>query len=264
MNENTTPRTWSTTEVVRHSGVTSRTLRHYDSVGLLTPSRVDESGLRHYGEDELVRLQQILVLRELGLGLDEIAAALDADDGNGGVTAELLREHQERLRAERARLTRLTASIDRTIDHLEGRIHMDPAALFDGFDPQVQARHEEELVDRYGEDVRERIDESWKQVGTMTKADADEVQRVFAEVDNGIAMAMADGATPSDPRVQALLASHYANVARFWEPDAEAYAGLGDLYVESPDFRARYEAVRPGLAEFLRDAMAVYALESLD
>ena len=66
-----------------------------------------------------------------------------------------------------------------------------------------------------------------------------------------------------DPRTQEVTAGHYAWVCQFWTPSADAFAGLGDMYVDHPDFHARYEAVRPGLAEYVRDAMATYAITSL-
>ena len=141
---------------------------------------------------------------------------------------------------------------------------MDPAELFDGFDPERQAACEEELADRFGEGTRDHVEESRRRMGSMTREDALAIQERFADVDRRLAAAMDEGAGPEDPGVQDVLVDHYATVARFWTPDRESYAGLGQLYVDSPDFRARYEAVRPGLAEFLRDAMAVYARSRLD
>jgi DNA-binding transcriptional MerR regulator len=106
---------WSIAEVARMSGVTSRTLRHYDEIGLLPPAWVAGNGYRHYEEDDLLRLQQILVLRELGLGLAEIAEVLDRQTDQ----VEALRAHYERLLAERDRLTTLAHTVARTIAELQ-------------------------------------------------------------------------------------------------------------------------------------------------
>ena len=140
---------------------------------------------------------------------------------------------------------------------------MDAAAMFEGFDPVRQAGYEQELVDRLGPQVVPHIDESRARVARMTRDDVQDVQRAFADVEQRLAQLMDEGASPGDAPVQDVLVTHHATVARFWTPDAESYAGLGDLYVDSPDFRSRYDSVRPGLAEFLRDAMTVFALDRL-
>ena len=199
------------------------------------------------------------MLRELGLPLDAIARVLDTTVDRAAV----LREHQRARLAERDRLTRLADAVGRAIDEREGGAVMDPAELFDGFDPEKQKEYEAELVDRYGAHAQEHIDESWRRIGRMTPEQAAQVQADLADRDQKYAALLDAGVAPDDPRTQAVTAEHYAWVNQFWTPDADAFAGLGDLYVDHEGFRARYEAVRPGLAEYVRDAMAVYAVESL-
>jgi hypothetical protein len=97
----------------------------------------------------------------------------------------------------------------------------------------------------------------------MTKDDAARIQADLAERDAEYAALLEAGVAADDPRTQAVTADHYRWVCQFWTPSAEAFAGLGDLYVDHPDFRARYEAVSPGLAVYVRDAMAAYAVTSL-
>ena len=249
---------WSIVEVARHAGVSSRTLRHYDDVGLLPPAYVGSNGYRYYEQEQLLRLQEVLVLRELGLSLDAIRRVLE---GTVDRTA-VLREHHAALLAERDRLDRLAETVARTIDRKDGDV-MRPEELFEGFDAERQRGYEADLVARYGDQVKAQIDESWRRIGTMTKADADRVQAELAERDQEYAALLDAGVAPGDPRVQEVTARHYAWVCQFWTPSPEAFAGLGDLYVDHPDFHARYDAIRPGLAEFVRDAMAVYAVESL-
>jgi DNA-binding transcriptional MerR regulator len=251
--------TWSIVEVARLAGVSSRTLRHYGDVGLLTPAHVGANGYRFYGRSELLRLQEVLVLRELGLPLDAIARVLDTTSDRTAV----LREHQHRLLAERDRLTRLADAVGRAIDERKGGVPMDPAGLFDGFDPERQKQYEADLVDRYGPQVRDSIDESWRRIGRMTEQQAAQVQVDLAARDQAYAALLDAGVAPDDPRVQLVTADHYRWVCQFWTPDADSFAGLGDLYVDHPGFKARYDAVRPGLAEFVRDAMATYAITSL-
>jgi DNA-binding transcriptional MerR regulator len=250
---------WSIVEVARHAGVSSRTLRHYDELGLVSPAYVGANGYRYYEREQLQRLQEVLVLRELGLSLDAIGRVLDGTADRVGV----LREHQAALRRECDRLERLATAVGRAITERQGGELMDPAEIFDGFDPQRQKGYEAELVDRYGEPARAHIEESWRRVGAMGKDDVAQIQLDLAARDSDYAAMLDTGVDPGDARVQAVTAEHYRWVCQFWTPDAEAFAGLGDLYVESPDFKARYEAVRPGLAEYVRDAMTVYAVESL-
>ena len=249
---------WSIVEVARHAGVSSRTLRHYDDVGLVPPAYVGSNGYRYYEQEQLLRLQEVLLLRELGLSLDAIRRVLE---GTADRTA-VLREHHAALLAERDRLDRLAGTVARTIERKDGDV-MGPEELFEGFDAEKQRGYEADLVERYGERAKEQIDESWRRVGAMSKADAERVQAELAGRDAEYAAALDAGVAPDDPRVQEVTAGHYAWVCQFWTPSAEAFAGLGDLYVDHPDFHARYEAIRPGLAEYVRDAMAVYAVESL-
>ena len=250
---------WSIVEVARLAGVTSRTLRHYDDLGLVPPDHVGSNGYRYYGRAQLHRLQEVLVLRELGLPLDAIGRVLD---GTGDRTA-VLREHQSALATERDRLARLVRAVGRAIDEREGGEVVDPAELFDGFDAERQQQYEADLVARYGPEVQDQIDESWRRVGALSRDDAARIQADLGARDLEYAALLDAGVPVDDARTQAVTADHYRWVCRFWTPSAEAFAGLGDLYVDHPDFAARYDAVHPGLAEYVRDAMAVYAVTNL-
>ncbi|MGD9955417.1 MAG: MerR family transcriptional regulator, partial [Candidatus Nanopelagicales bacterium] len=106
---------WSIVEVARHAGVSSRTLRHYDDLGLVPPAYVGSNGYRYYEREQLHRLQEVLVLRELGLPLDAVARVLDGTRDRAAV----LREHRAALLAERDRLARLADTVGRTIAEIE-------------------------------------------------------------------------------------------------------------------------------------------------
>ncbi len=242
------------------TGVTSRTLRHYDAEGLLRPVGQAAGGIRLYGREELLRLQQVLLLRELGLGLPAIRAVVD------GMTDRVaaLRDHRRRLLAERDHIDRLAKTVSRTIEELEGGSTMSEAQLFDGFDPERQRTYERELVDRWG--VGEPLMEGSRTAVTAMGSDgiaANEAQR--AEIEAALVALMAEGAGPEDVRVLAVLVGHWELTGRYWgtPPSAEAYAGLGSMYVEHPDFRARYDAMAPGFAQWLSDAITAYALSGL-
>ncbi|MEU6980316.1 MULTISPECIES: MerR family transcriptional regulator [unclassified Streptomyces] len=244
---------WSIADVARMSGVTSRTLRHYDEIGLLPAAWIGSNGHRHYERDDLLRLQQILLMRELGLGLKEIRAVLDSQVDRVAV----LREHHERLLAERARLGTLARTVARTITELEEDAPMAqinrPENLFEGFepDPELEAEAQRRWPEAY--------EESQQATQGMTPADMEHWQREVTAQMIRLAEFMTAGTPVDDPAVQAEIGAHYRNVSRFWTPTAEAYKGLALMYVEDPRFRDNFERIAAGLAEYQRDAMGVYA-----
>ncbi len=245
---------WSTAQVAQMSTVTSRTLRHYDEIGLLRPAWVGGNGYRYYEPEQLRRLQQILVLRELGLRLDTIARVL------AGQTDELaaLREHHGRLVAEGERLGRLADTVSRTIRHLERGEDMSAEEMFNGFEHNP---YEQEAKQRYGAAA---VEESKRRVAQLSREQADQVKRDYAEVTERLAGLLRGGAPVDDPAVQDAIDGHYRWVSNFWTPNREAYMGLGNLYVDDARFTENIDESQPGLATYLRDAMAVYARARLD
>ncbi|MEV7959993.1 MerR family transcriptional regulator [Streptomyces sp. NPDC058316] len=250
---------WSIADVARMSGVTSRTLRHYDEIGLLPPARIGSNGHRYYEEAGLLRLQQILLMRELDLGLREIQMVLDSQADQ----VTVLREHHRRLLGERDRLETLARTVERTIAELEeGKEHNDmarinrPENLFEGFE------HSDADAEAEAE-VRERWPQAWEQsrkaVAAMTAEDQEQWQREVTAQMIRIAEFMVAGTPVADPAVQAEVDSHHQDICRFWSPNAVAYKGLGQTYVDDPRIRANYDRIADGLAVYLRDAMVVYA-----
>ncbi len=243
---------WSTAEVARMSRVSSRTLRHYHHLGLLPPADTGSGGLRFYERPQLLRLQHILVLRELGLGLDDIGAVLDGESDE----VAALRRHHERLLAEAERLRTLAATVAATITEREVGVEMAAEDLFQGFrnDPYA-AEAQERWPDGYAES-RRRTD-------ALTDADATRIRAEGDAVTADLATAMAAGTPADDPAVQQIVARHHAWVSHFWSPGRDAYTGLGQMYVDDERFTATYDAVAPGVAPYLRDAIAVYAVAHL-
>lgn len=237
------------------SKVTSRTLRHYDEIGLLRPAAVGGNGMRYYQREQLLRLQQILVLRDLGLSLEAISTVVN----DGADRLDQLRRHHRWLTEERDRFERLARTVASTIEELEGGEPMRPEDLFDNFDADKQARYEAELTQRYGERVGAHIEESKRRMSGWTRADADATKRQWAELTARFVELLRDGVAPGDELTQAVVAEHYRWICQFWTPDRESYPGLGQLYVDSPEFRAQFDAQDPRLAEYVRDGVAVYA-----
>jgi DNA-binding transcriptional MerR regulator len=245
---------WSIAQVARMSKVTSRTLRHYDSIGLLPPAWIGDNGYRYYEKEQVHRLQQILLLRDLGLGLDVVAKVLDGTD-----QLTVLRNHHRWLRDEQQRLDRLAHTVARTIEELEGGDEVKMEELFDGFDAKKQERHEAELVERYGEGAREHIAESRKKMKGWTRADADQFMAEWRDIAEKLGALYTAGKAIDAPETQEEIDRHYRWICLSWTPNRESYTGLGQLYVDAPDFKSQFDAHGEGFAEYVRDAMAAYA-----
>jgi DNA-binding transcriptional MerR regulator len=249
-------------QVAKLSGVSVRTLHHYDQIGLLKPDCVGANGYRYYGRDELLRLQQILFHRELGFPLEEIRQMVDAPDFD---RTAALRAHRAKLEAETRRYRRLVRTIDETLAALQGAATMDDKAMYRGFDPKKQAEHEAWLADRYGDGIKDRIAAGKAKMAGWTQADYDAGLAEMAAIEAGLAKALADGLPAHSGAVGDLIRRHHAWVARAWPapPTREAYIGLGSLYEEHPEFRARYEALGVGMIDYMRAAMKAFAEREL-
>lgn len=244
------------------SGISVRTLHYYDQIGLLTPGDVGGNGYRYYDRPEVLRLQQILFYRELGMPLAEIGRTLD--DPAFDISAAL-QFHRKRLDAERARYRRLIRTIDETLQNLDGDENMphEMTNPFEGFSPEKQAAYERELVDKYGQDTKANIAVSHKRVGKMSAEHMQAIKDEGHTVNLALVVQIEAGAKPGDAGVQKLIARHHAWVSNFWVPHQEAYIGLGRQYTDHPDFRAFYDKYDSRLVEFLAEAMTIYAAGKL-
>jgi MerR family transcriptional regulator, thiopeptide resistance regulator len=175
-----------------------------------------------------------------------------------------LREHREKLEAERERYRVLIQTIDRTIENFRGETHMANADLYQGFSPEKQAGYEGWLIERYGAPMREGIEHSKASYARMTPVEQEAFGRELQEVEEALAGAMRHGIDPAAAAVDALIRRHRAWVAMMWgRPcSAERYSGLAELYLSHPDFVARYERLERGFAEYLTSAMKLHAKKS--
>jgi DNA-binding transcriptional MerR regulator len=245
-------------QVAKISGVSVRALHHYDEIGLLKPASVGPNRYRYYGQDELLRLQQILLHRELDIPLNEIGAILD-DPAFDQLAA--LQQQRDRLAAEAKRYARLVRTIDRTIAGLNGAQTMRNADLYKGISPEKQAEYEAWLVDRHGGDMPERIATSRNRYDALSDAERKTLMDELAEVELAWADAMRNG-VPADSRaLDPLLRRHRTWVAAMWDRPCppEAYSGLADLHLSHPDFVTRYEAIAPGFSDYHASSMKAFA-----
>lgn len=245
-------------QVAAISGVTVRTLHHYDEIGLLAPAHIGANGYRYYGRGELLRLQRILFHRELGVPLGEIAALLDLE---GEDQVGVLMRHREKLEAERERYCVLIETIDRTVAAMKGEANMSNADLYKGFSAGKQAAYEAWLVERYGDAMKDDIGRSRKAQAGMSAAEQGAAMEQLKDIETALAAGMTRGIAPDSELVGGMITRHRAWVAAAWGKacSPQAYAGLADLYLSHPDFVTRYETLAPGFALWLTDAMKAHA-----
>jgi DNA-binding transcriptional MerR regulator len=246
-------------QLARLSGVSIRTLHHYDEIGLLKPAFLGENRYRYYGREELLRLQDILFHRELGVPLQDIGKLL-ATEGSNRVT--ILSQHREMLAERVERSRQLLHTIDRTIAQLNGEGTMNDKDLYNGFAPEKQAQYEAELVERYGENARKGIEASKAHWGKAGKERMREALEEGGKAEMGLVEHFRVGDAADADSVAPALERHRAWIGRMWGdkvcPPA-SYAGMADLYSEHPDFRARYEAHGAGFTDWLATAMRAHA-----
>ena len=245
--------TYTVGRLARAAGVTVRTLHHYEQVGLLAPSRRSEAGYRLYTHADLERLQQILFFKELGFALGEIRRIMLHP---GFERRAALEAQQELLRRKARRLDALIAAVAAALTADEKGTHMDEHEMFEafgGFDP---SEYEDEARQRWGH--TNAYQQSARRTATYTKEDWVAIRREEDEITAGVAELMSRAV--ADAAVQELIGRKWRLInERFYECSPEMFAGLGSMYADDPRFAETYEKVRPGLAAFIRDAMAVYA-----
>ena len=255
-------KTYGVKAVSKLSGVSVRTLHHYDKIGLLKPFNRTEAGYRHYGEDELLRLQQVLFYKELGFPLKEIIKVMD-DPAFKLVDA--LKQHKSALNARKKRISHLLLTIDKTISHLEkGEDMSRPEFLYEGLSRETATAYREGAMDEYG---KEAVARSEKELAKLGKEGFKKLQADFEHVNQAL-FALKNEA-PEHANVQLLIARHYECIRKFWgtsnsaDRQAEAYAGLGQLYVSDERFTAIEGEPQPEFALFLQRAMAFFAQTEL-
>jgi DNA-binding transcriptional MerR regulator len=238
--------------VARLAGISIRTLHHYDDIGLLTPGGRSDSGYRLYRNRDLERLQQILLLRELGMGLDEIARVLDDPAYD---RLEALRAQRTRLERSRKRMTRLIAAVDAAISAAEEGRTMTPEEsleVFGDFDP---SQYEDEVKERWGDTDAYR--ESARRTKASTKQDWLQIGVESDALNQAFIALMDAGVAANSPEATAVAERHRGHISKWFYPcSPEIHAGLGQMYVADPRFTENIDKAKSGLAQYMSDAIA--------
>ncbi len=250
---------YSGNKLTKMSGVSARTLRYYDSIGLLKPKRVAASGYRIYGRDQVDQLQQILIYRELGFALQDIKQLTQAP---GFDRARALRRHLAELLARRERLDAMIRNVTTSIEAMKGETTMNDAEKFEGFKQNLidenERKYGAEARLKYGDD---EVNASNAQVKGMTKDQYDHSERLLAEFEAALGKAFAEG-EPAGEAAQRACDLHRQWLTLFYPKYSKGYhIGLAEMYVADERFRAHYDEIAPGCTEFLREAIMVYCGE---
>ncbi|WP_404430332.1 MerR family transcriptional regulator [Sutcliffiella horikoshii] len=244
-------------KLAKLAGVTGRTLRYYDEIGILKPARMSTSGYRIYGQEEVDKLQQILFYRELEIDLESIQKIINAPSFN---EVEALKEHRDKLLTKQKRLEGLIKSVDRTLAAKEGSINMSDKEKFEAFKQNMIDENEA----KYGKEVRvkygnEPMDKSNAKLKGMSKDQYEQGEKLGEEVLKVLNEAFKTG-DPAGELAQKAADLHRQWLGFYWDSySKEAHAGLAQMYVDDERFTAFYDKEQPGTAEFLRDAIHIYS-----
>lgn len=240
-----------THEVARLTGVSVRALHHYDAVGLLRPGRHISNGYRDYSEDDLDRLQQILLFRACGFSLEQIRRMLEDPMFDRGRAFQL---QQKALLCEKARIEAMLGTLEKSIRSMKGEISMTAAEKFEGFDFS-QNPYEKEARELWGDQAVDKSNAALEALSPdAKKALAEQMNELFRRLSN------LRGEDPAGETAQKAMGElfrffndHFGNI---YTP--RAFTGLGNLYVADARFTQNIDRYGEGLAAFLSKAMGVF------
>lgn len=258
-----TPMTYKVKQLAKLSGVSIRTLRFYDEIGLLKPAYYGDNSYRYYEEEQLLILQQILFFRELGFSLADIQRIINSSDFD---KVESLNSHRQVLEKNLDRTKILLKTIDKTISHLRGKIKMSNEELFVGFDPEKQQEYKTYLVNRLGDKVKDSMNASEQKMKDWTKEDWNKFHNEWDTICKELANLLEKGLKANSHEVQKIILRHYE-----WLPwtgpscTKASYIGLGQGYTEFEWKKtfAPYDSNHPRLAKFMAEAMKIFAEKEL-
>lgn len=251
-------RMYTVKDLARLTGLTPRTLRYYDGIGLLCPGRGRDNDYRLYGPAEVDRLQQILLYRDMGLPLEEIRRLLDAP-GFDRETA--LREHLDRLRERRREVDALICAVQNTLNTIEGGTTMNDKEKFEGMKRQAikenEAAYGKELREKYGEETMEGYNQ---RLSSMSQQEWEQAQQEEQGYKEALRRAVPAG-DPAGEDAREAVRLHAAWLAHYWgegKVTPQAHAGMAEMYTQDERFTAYYEQVAPGCAAFFLKAVKAY------
>lgn len=237
-------------ELAKLAGVSTRTLHFYDEKGLLCAEGRRDNGYRVYTHSSLLRLQQILFLRELRFSLDQVAAILDQPNFDLARTLEV---HEQTLQKEIERLNTLVHTVRKTIQNIKGETLMAPEEYFKGISEEKQKEYQEYIEKKYDPAL---VKESNRRYSQLSQAEKQALKEDGDRITGKIVASIPFGA--ASDQAQRATQEWYEHINHFYTCSLEIFYGLGQLYLEHPDFTANYRAIHPAMPEFLTEAMTTY------
>lgn len=234
------------------AGVSVRTLHYYDEIDLLRPSKVGSNSYRYYDDTAVMKLQQILFYREIGLELMQIKELLSRPDFD---LVQALHSHRRVLQEKLGRLHKLIDTVDQTIAHLEGERAMSKRAMFQAFSEEKQKEYEREARLTYGPTL---VNESIKRWNGYDKAEQKRILDEGGDIYHDLALALEAGTPPQSAAVLAILERWHEHLRYFYEPTLDVLRGLGDTYRTHPEFIANFQKLHPDLPEYLHAGITQY------
>ncbi|MBW8351106.1 MerR family transcriptional regulator [Bacillus sp. IITD106] len=237
-------------EVADLVGISVRTLHHYDEIGLLIPEETTEAGYRIYSNENLETLQQILFFKELGFPLKQIKEIISSPSFD---REEALSLHRKMLLEKRSRLDRMIETVEKTMKHMKGEIKMSNKEKFEGFDFSHNP-YEQEARERWGD---EAVNKANQKIGNMSKSEKKDFEERFNEIYRKLAEIR--HIAPDSKEAQEGIKEWFDFLNTMGDYSFDAFKGLGQMYVDDERFTKNIDQFGEGLAQFMCDAMAVFA-----
>lgn len=243
--------TYLINEIAKLSGVSTRTLRYYDQIGLIKPAKILDNGYRVYDETQVDLLQQILFYRELNFELTDIKRIMSTKDYS---RMNALNEHLEALEKEAKRINLLINNVKTTISTLEGKTRMKDTEKFMGFKEtkvkENEAKYGEEMRKKYGNEI---IDNA----NSKTLGLSIEEWNKLDELEQSILKSLKDAMNKNDvscEEAKELTKLHATWLQSKW-PDGvyskEMHLSLAEGYLADERFIAYYDRVGVNATKFL-------------
>lgn len=251
---------YTISKLAKISGISTRTLRYYDEIGLLKPERINSNGYRIYGQIQVDVLQQILFYRELGIGLEEIKSILNSSEFD---IERSLQNHLIHLNNQKIRIELLIQNVNKTICSLKGETVMSDKEKFEGFKKDLIEKNEEqyglEIREKYGD---ESVNASNAKLANMSEEQWQKQQDLTNKLNEKLKEAIKTN-NPGGKIAQEVCDLHHQWLCMFWQDgmySKEAHLSLGQMYVEDERFKKYYDEIEEGAAEFLYEALKIYCM----
>ena len=247
---------YSILELSKIAKVSTRTLRYYHEINLLQPKRINSSGYRIYGENEVDKLQQILFYKSLGFKLEEIKNIVNSPSFD---IMTALNNHKKELLKRRKEIDLLIENVEKTISYKKGEVNMLDKEKFEAFKKNLINENEEnygqEIRNKYGDD---QVDKSNEKILRLTKEEYDQFEQLGKKIIEKLTEAM-DENDPAGKKAQEACELHKKWLEYSWNfYSKEAHRNLGEMYVLDERFKKYYDNNQEGMAEFFRDALNIY------